>query len=73
MSVQGKWELDFGRRFLVRSQKNAIFVPQGATNNAELVAVRKIGTKSFEVDIVENIPPIAGFAIALALCLARFD
>jgi hypothetical protein len=73
MSIQGKWELDFGRRFLVRSQKNAVFVQQGPANDAELVAVRKIGTNSFEVDMVQNIPPIAGFAVALSLCLAKFD
>jgi hypothetical protein len=72
MTLRGEWRLDFGRRFVIPSEKNAIFVVDDERADHELVLVRKIGSSAFEIDIAASIPAIAGFAIGLSLCLAKF-
>jgi hypothetical protein len=72
MTLRREWKLDFGRRFVVPSEKNAIFVIDDEMADHELVLVRKIGSAAFEIEVSERIPAIAGFSIALSLCLAKF-
>jgi hypothetical protein len=72
LTVRREWKLDFGRRFVVPSEKNAIFVIPDEPAQREFLVMRKIGSASFEIDIADRIPRVAGFAVALSLCLARF-
>jgi hypothetical protein len=72
MTLHREWKLDFGRRFVIPSEKNAIFVIDDDRADHELLLVRKIGSAAFEVDIAKQIPEITGFAIGLSLCVAKF-
>ena len=72
-SARGNWILNFEKRYVVPSVKNTVLYEKriGERDGSDLLMMRKIGNKAFELDVTGNIPMIAVFAVGLSLCLSK--
>lgn len=72
-SARGNWILNFEKRYVIPSVKNTVLYEKriGERNGSDLLMMRKIGKKAFELDVTGNIPMIAVFAVGLSLSLSK--
>lgn len=70
-SVRGNWTLDFKRRHVIASVKNAVLCEKtsGSREGHDLLMIRKIGQSAFELDVADTIPIIIAFAVGIAQCV----
>lgn len=71
MSTRGEWILDFHNKFILPSQKNAIFIHFKDENGPDIINIRKIAKNSLEVDCFIKLPEIGVFAIGLCNFITR--
>jgi hypothetical protein len=71
VSKNGEYVLDFGKKYAVPSEKNAIFVIDGDLDSGNVITMRKLASNSYEMDVNVDLKAIFVFAIGLSLCLAK--